>query len=122
VAGVGLDLHTMLLGMTLTTLGYSAVQLAILAQVFYNFNPRRRRRLARWLTYDRGVLTAAGLAFVGLALNALLLFQWIWGGLLLQVISYPGLFGLMLLIVGFQTFTFTLLFQMIHLRHERRTS
>ena len=58
VAGVGLNLHTMLLGMTLTTLGYSAVQLATLAQVFYNFDPQYRRRLADQLTYNRGMGTA----------------------------------------------------------------
>jgi glycosyltransferase involved in cell wall biosynthesis len=118
--GIGFRLHTMLLGMTMTTLGYSAVQFATLAQMFYNFDPGRRRRLAGWLTYNRGVATAAGLALVGFVLNAILLGQWIHGGWLLREISHPGLFGLLLLILGFQTFTFTLLFQMIHLRYERR--
>src|SRR5260370_10570053 len=56
--GIGLDLHSMLLGMTLTTLGYSAVQFATLAQGFYNFDPKRRRRLAGWLTSNRGVASA----------------------------------------------------------------
>src|SRR5262245_27696075 len=41
---LALDLHTMLLAITLATLGYSAIQLGTLARVFYNFNPRRRRR------------------------------------------------------------------------------
>ncbi len=34
-----MNLHFMLLGFTLTTLGYSALQLATLAEVFYNFDP-----------------------------------------------------------------------------------
>jgi glycosyltransferase involved in cell wall biosynthesis len=116
--GVGLDLHSMLLGITLTTLGYSAVQFATLAQVFYNFDPKRRRRLASWLTYDRGVATAGLLAGVGFLLNAILLAHWIKVGTLLDEISHPALFGLMLLILGFQTFTFTLLFHMIHMHYE----
>src|SRR5947209_4149511 len=111
--GIGLDLHSMLLGMTLTTLGYSAVQFATLAQVFYNFDPKRRRRLAAWLTYNRGVAAAALLVTVGLLLNVILLAHWIRVGMLLEEISHPALFGLMLLILGFQTFTFTLLFHMI---------
>lgn len=116
--GIGLDLHSMLLGMTLTTLGYSAVQFATLAQVFYNFDPKRRKRLASWLTYNRGVGTAGLLAGVGFLLNTILLVHWLRVGMLLEEISHPALFGLMLLILGFQTFTFTLLFHMIHMRHE----
>jgi glycosyltransferase involved in cell wall biosynthesis len=122
LAGIGLDLHTMLLGITLTTLGYSAAQFAVLARSFYDFDPRWRRRLARRLTYDRGILASGFLGCTGIVLNATLLIHWIRGGLLLQEISHPGLFGLMLLILAFQTFTFTLLFQMIHLRHEGKAS
>ncbi len=118
--GIGLDLHSMLLGVTLTTLGYSAVQFATLAQVFYNFDPKRRKRLASWLTYDRGVVTAGLLTGVGFLLNTILLVHWLRVGMLLEEISHPALFGLMLLILGFQTFTFTLLFHMIHMRHEGR--
>ena len=116
--GIGLDLHSMLLGMTVTTLGYSAVQFATLAQVFYNFDPKRRRRLAGWLTYNRGVGTAVLLTGIGLLLNAILLIHWLRVGMLLEEISHPALFGLMLLILGFQTFTFTLLFHMINTRYE----
>jgi glycosyltransferase involved in cell wall biosynthesis len=120
IAGVGLDLHTMLLGITLATLGYSAVQFATLAQVFYNFDSKRRRRLAQWLTYNRGMLASGVLGLIGLSLNTVLLARWVHGGLLLNQISYPAVFGLMLLVFGFQTFTFTLLFHMIHMRHEGR--
>jgi glycosyltransferase involved in cell wall biosynthesis len=118
--GIGLDLHSMLLGITLTTLGYSAVQFATLAQVFYNFDPKRRKRLASWLTYNRGVAAGGLLAGVGFLLNTILLVHWLRVGMLLEEISHPALFGLMLLILGFQTFTFTLLFHMIHMRHEGR--
>ncbi len=120
LSGIGLDLHSMLLGITLATLGYSAVQFATLAQVFYNFDPKRRRRLAQWLTYNRGVGASATLGLIGLGFNTILLINWIHGGLLLHQISYPTLFGLMLLVLGFQTFTFTLLFHMIHMRCEGR--
>src|SRR5262249_8265352 len=71
--GVGLDLHSMLLGVTMTTLGYSAIQFATLARTFYNFDPDRTRRLARSFTYDRGMLTAAVLAGSGFLCHGILL-------------------------------------------------
>jgi glycosyltransferase involved in cell wall biosynthesis len=116
--GVGLDLHTMLLGMTLATLGASAVQLAILARTYHNFDPEWRRDFARWITYDRGVLTGLALGAVGFCLDAYLLLTWLGRGMRLGEVSYLGVIGLLLLILGFQTFTFTLLFQIVHQGHE----
>ncbi len=121
VGGMGLSLHFQILGLALAILGYSAVQMGILARCFYDFDPAWRRRLARWWTYDRGAVAAGLMTAAGFALDSVLLGRWISGGLLLDEISYPGVFGLLLLILGFQTFTFTLLLHMIHLRHERRT-
>jgi glycosyltransferase involved in cell wall biosynthesis len=120
LAGVGMNMHFMLLGFTLTTLGYSAVQLSVLARAFYNFDPAWRGRLARWLTYDRGVLTGMGVAAVGVLNNLVLLANWLHQGMTLKQISYQALFGLLLIVLGFQTFTFTLLFQMINGRHQER--
>lgn len=116
---LGLDLHSMLLGITLATLGYSAIQLGTLARVFYNFNPRRRKRLAERFAYNRGMLVAISLTLIGALLDSFLLASWFRGGLRLNQISYPALLGLLLIILGFQSFVFTLLFQMINTRHER---
>jgi hypothetical protein len=65
------------------------------------------------------MISAVGLTGVGLMIDGLLAYRWVRGGLRLQEISYPALLGLLLIILGFQTFIFTLLFQMINLRHER---
>ncbi len=121
VAGVGLNLHSMLLGVTLTTLGCGALQMGILARTYYNFDPEWRRRVARRWTYDRGVLSAAAIVGVGFILDAAALWQWVHEGLLLHEISYTGVFGLLLLILGFQTFTFTLFLQIINLGIERQS-
>jgi hypothetical protein len=118
IAGVALDLHTMLLGMTLATLGCSAVQMAILARTFYNFKPAWNRRFASWLTYDRGVLAGLFLGGAGVLINIGLLFRWVHNNFLLGEVYHLGLFGLLLVVLGFQTFTFTLLFQMLSRRNE----
>src|SRR5262249_21761856 len=104
VLGVGLDLHSMLLGLTLTTLGYSAIQFATIARVFYDFDPERSRRLARAFTYDRGMIVSGLLVAAGCASNGILLFRWLAQGLRLSHVSYAGLYGLMMIILGFQTF------------------
>src|SRR5690606_35928474 len=64
IGNIGMDLHWMLLGVTLSTLGYSAVQCGILARVFHNFDPLYSKRIARLITYNRGTLTGIGLGVV----------------------------------------------------------
>jgi hypothetical protein len=120
LGGFDLNLHSMLLGVTLTTLGYGAVQMGVLARSYYNFDPEWRRLAARLWTYDRGVLVAAAVTGLGLILDGAVLWQWVHEGLLLHEISYSGVFGLLLLLLGFQTFTFTLFFHIINLGHERQ--
>ncbi|MCA1684522.1 MAG: glycosyltransferase family 2 protein [Planctomycetia bacterium] len=121
VSGVGLDLHSMLLGLTMTTLGYSALQFATLARAFYNFDPGRTRRMARVFSYERGVAASGLLTAAGVGLNALLLSHWLRHGLLLSQVSHSALFGLLLIILGFQTFVFTLSFHMIQNRRRGDT-
>ena len=69
-----------------------------------------------------GVVASGLLTVAGLGLNAVLLAHWLRHGLLLSHVSHPGLFGLLLIILGFQTFVFTLLFQMIQHRRGGNTA
>jgi glycosyltransferase involved in cell wall biosynthesis len=111
--GVGMDLHWMLLGMTLAAVGYGALQLATLARVFYDFDPLYTERIRRRITFDRGLLAGIGLGAVGLGINGASLVRYVYGGLRLEHIQYGAVFGLLLIVLGFQTFTFTLLLHMI---------
>jgi glycosyltransferase involved in cell wall biosynthesis len=120
VGGVGVNLHSMLLGVTMTTLGYGAAGLGVLARAWYNFDPRWRTRWLRWWSYDRGVIAAGSMTALGLALDGLVLWRWIEAGYRLESIASMGVFGLLLLLLGFQTFTFTLMLQMINLGSGRQ--
>ena len=113
VGSVGLDLHWMLLGLAVALLGYSALQLGVLSRVHYNFEPAFSERLLTVITIGRGALLASVLVLVGLVLDAILLADWVARGFRLTDLSYFGVFGLLLIVLGFQTFTFTLLLQMI---------
>jgi glycosyltransferase involved in cell wall biosynthesis len=111
--GVGFDLHWMLLAIVVATLGYSAVQLAILARVFYDFDKRLTDRILGVVTYNRGVAASGLLILAGLIPNLVLLIRWLSHHFHLAAIQYSSVFGLLLLILGFQTFGFTLLLHMM---------
>jgi glycosyltransferase involved in cell wall biosynthesis len=120
IGELGLDLHFMLLGLALSMLGYSALQLGVLARVHYNFDERFTRRVMGAVTIGRGALAAAVLILAGLVLDAILLADWISNGFRLTGLSYPGVLGLLLIVLGFQTFTFAILLQMLGRRGASR--
>lgn len=62
--------------------------------------------------YDRGMLLAGGCGLVGLVLLGTLVYHYLTARFRLFEISHPAIFGLLLIIVGFQTFCFTLLLEM----------
>ncbi|MCL5960810.1 MAG: glycosyltransferase family 2 protein, partial [Chloroflexi bacterium] len=113
IGALGLNLHWMLLGLTLATTGYTAVQLGVLARAYYDFDPLYTRKLKQLLSYNRGVIGGAIITFVGVALNIILVINWLSSGLQLSQFYHPGILGLLLIIFGFQTFTFTLMFGMV---------
>lgn len=116
-----LSVHSMLLGMTLAVCGYAAVQMAILVRVFYNFIPEKTAKYANLITYNRGVVAAALLGLMGLVILAGFVVQYFREQMSLLVISKPAIIALYLLLLSFQTFTFTLLFQMIVRRNQSKT-
>jgi glycosyltransferase involved in cell wall biosynthesis len=112
IGPIGFSLYWMLLGVTCTTLGYSSVQIGVLARVTHGLRRRFVERMQRLLTYDRGMIVSAGLLLAGLLLLVNLLYHYLKHGLQLEAISHPAILGLLFVILGFQTFCFTLLMEM----------
>lgn len=119
VHGIVLNLHWMLLGVTLTVVGYNSILLGMITRLFYNFDAAVSRRLMRMLTYNRGVIGGILLGLVGIGLNSTLVYTWIRNDFRLSELNHLGVFGLLLIVMGFQTFTSTLIFQMIAQRRGR---
>jgi glycosyltransferase involved in cell wall biosynthesis len=113
LGNVGFNLHWMLLGVTMATLGYGALHLALLTKVYYNFRPNTTVLISKVFTYNRGMIVGGLAISVGIVLDLILTVHWIRGGLRLHEISYPAVLGLMLIILGFQTITNTLTMHMI---------
>jgi len=110
-----INLHAMLMGVAVSTLGYGALHLALLAKAFYNFRPAVTSRIVSFLTYDRGMTIGIGLMLAGIALDARLVYGWIVNDLQLATVSHEAVFGLFLIMLGFQTITHTLILQMVAL-------
>jgi glycosyltransferase involved in cell wall biosynthesis len=111
IGRIGFSLYWMLLGVTCATLGYSSIQIGVLARVMHGLKPRFVVRLQKIMTYDRGMIVSACLSVAGLLLLGNLTYHYLKRGLHLEAISHPAILGLLLVILGFQTFGFTLLME-----------
>lgn len=112
IGNIGFSLYWMLLGVTCATLGYSSIQIGILARVMHGLRPRFVKPVQEILTYDRGMIASGCLTVGGLILLGHLVYRYLKLGLNLEAISHPAILGLLFVILGFQTFCFTLLMEM----------
>jgi hypothetical protein len=85
----------------------------MLARLSHGLRSGIEKSFAKRFTYNHGMITAAVLAGLGLLLNSRLLWQYVAGGLKLSEVSHTAVFGLFLIVIGFQTFGFTLLIEMM---------
>ncbi|HEY2900624.1 MAG TPA: glycosyltransferase family 2 protein [Polyangia bacterium] len=112
VGPITFSLHWMLLGVSLSILGLQCVFMGVLTQVFFDYSGQRTRVWFRRFPYTRSVGLAALLFGSGGALGALLTVSYVRHHYRLpdeSMINNLGVTGLLLMIVGFMTFTFTLL-------------
>jgi glycosyltransferase involved in cell wall biosynthesis len=109
---VTLSLFSMLVGVTLATLGVQCIYMGILAQMFFDYSGEVRRRWYRRFPYTRTVLLAFAAFVAGAAFVVSLLVFYVRHGYTLapeEPITHLAALGLLSMIVGFTTFTFTLL-------------
>lgn len=117
-----LNIYWMLLGITLSLIGYSFIMLWIISKLVINLEKEFSLRISRIITYNRGVGVGFFLLMVGIVINLNLLLIWIRSGLRLAEFSNLSIFGLFLIMLGFQTFIFTLIIQMLLIRNQREVS
>jgi glycosyltransferase involved in cell wall biosynthesis len=106
------SLHWMLLGLTLATLGLQSIFLGILTQVFFDFSGDITKRWFALFPYTRTVFLSAAMFALGLVLTGSLLVYYLRHELRLApdlTANHLGVTGLLFMIAGFMTFTFTLL-------------
>ncbi len=112
IGHITLSLYWMLFGMTLAITGLQAFLLGCIAQVLFDYHGRVRERWSTVFSYTRTVIGAALTACIGLACIAPLIAYYLSHhenlSLRAPVQDHLAVIGLMLIIIGFSLFTFTL--------------
>jgi len=106
-------LHWSIAGVALAVLGLQSIYLGTLARMFYETDAAIRRRWLLRFRYNRAVAGSAVLFVVGVALTSSLVWEYLAHDLsltsdVLNGVSYRAVTGVLLMIMGFMTFTFTL--------------
>jgi hypothetical protein len=121
IGPVSFSLYTMLIGVTLTALGVQSIFFGCLAHVFLDYSEERALKWRRMFSYTRTVITSAVIFLVGAVLVGVLVVSFFSHGYSLQdpanAVNHLGVVGLMLTIIGFSTFCFTLLLHATAVRY-----
>jgi len=112
IGPLGLNLYWMLFGMTAAVLGFALFQTGILARISHGLRSGIEHTVLHEITYDRGMFGAAILVLLGLLLDIPFSVHYISNGFKLAALSYAPIFGLLLIVLGVQTFGFTLLLEL----------
>jgi hypothetical protein len=115
------SLHWMLLGVSLALLGLQCIYMGILSQVFFDYSGAVSKRWFRRFAYTRTVTLSAILFATGLGFTLLLTKSYLENGYRLpEATNNLGFTGLLLMIMGFMTFTFTLILHSTAVAVRRR--
>jgi glycosyltransferase involved in cell wall biosynthesis len=104
-----LTLNSLLFSVTLSILGFSLVSGGLLVKFYFNFNPDFTRSFHQCWPYGR-LMTIVGLLLaLGLIPTVDLITKWVAGRFSLQAFYFINVYGLELIMLGAQLFSFTLM-------------
>jgi glycosyltransferase involved in cell wall biosynthesis len=110
IGPITFSLHWMLLGVSLALLGLQCIYMGILAQVFFDYSGDVKAKWFRRFSYTRAVAISAAVFTLGLSFAVILTAKYLQNGYSLPpTTNNLGFTGLLLMIAGFMSFTFTLI-------------
>jgi len=123
VGPITFSLYWMLLGMTLAIVGLQSFYVGCLAQVLSDYSGLARSKWLRVFDYTQTVITSAVLVAVGLAACTPVLVRYVSDGFSLPSphawVYHLAVTGLLLVVIGFSTFGFTLVLHATGVRYGR---
>ncbi len=124
IGPITFNLYWMMLGLTMTVLGLQSVYFGCLAQVFLDPSGRSRQRWRHVFRYSETVAAAGVIFAVGFGLAAAMLVHYLTHQFSLppaaSALDHLAITGLLLMIVGFSTFCFTLLLHATDVRYGQK--
>src|SRR6185295_5897272 len=119
------SLYFSLVGLTLAVVGLQSFYLGCVAQVIYDYLPTSKEYWLRLFPYTRTVILAAAQCVTGFCLTMPLVAKYVTDGFVLPFPVGPSghiaVTGLLLLIFGFMTFTFTLVLHAAAFKARKRS-
>ena len=112
IGHIGFNIYMALLGLSSTVLGYALFQTGIFARNIHGLRNGVENIILSNVSYDRGMIFSGALVFIGLILDFQFLIQYINNNFIISQLSRTAIFGLLLIILGVQTFSFTLLLEL----------
>lgn len=109
---ITIGIYTMMLALTLTVLGYAMFQAGVFARLRHGLRLGVESKVMKIITYDKGMVFAILFFIIGFTLDMHFISYWIEGNFNIINTSKSAIFGLLLIIVGIQTFIFTLLLEL----------
>jgi glycosyltransferase involved in cell wall biosynthesis len=105
------NLNSLLFSIALAILGFSLVTGGLVVKLYYNFDRAFSERFFRRWTYDRLMCVVALLFALGLLFAGILVVRWVAEGYQLATFDLISVYGLELIMLGAQTFSFTLMIE-----------
>jgi len=102
------NLHTWLLGFTFIILGNSFFQAGLLVRARHQLKVGALGFAYKIFSYNNGMILSAVIFLIGFSLDIQFLLNYLHNHFALSQISRMALFGLLLMVISAQTFTFTL--------------
>jgi glycosyltransferase involved in cell wall biosynthesis len=110
---ITLDVYSFFLSIVLFLFGYTIFQLGVFARLIHKLRVGIERIIFKKLTYNKGVLFASTLLLPGLLIETIFLKNYINNFYKVTEISYLAIFGIFLIIAGIQTFSMTLILELL---------
>jgi hypothetical protein len=115
----GFNLYTQLLGLALVVLGFALFQSGIFARISHNLRSGIELKILKVATYDRCMVISIILIMIGLILDINFSIDIVQNDFKITNYSRSGIFGLQLIIVGIQMFSFGLILELNRRISER---
>lgn len=109
IGPIGFGLYTSMLALTLSVLGYALIQAGILARCRHKLRSGFELLVIERFTYNKGMLTALILFGAGFIIDLWFMRSYFISSFQVINLSKSVIFGLLLIILSIQTFSFTLL-------------
>ena len=111
VGKIGFGIYTLVAGVCAVVVGYSLLQMGILAKNIHGLQASSKSFLSQVLNYERGIFLAVFLISIGMALDFYFVYKYVANNYV-GFLSHSAILGMGMIVAGVQTFAFTLILEL----------